>query len=264
MALSSRAPAAGRGPTDPTRKTAFVAGVLYLLTFASSIAAVILVAPAVSNPDYILGAGSDGMVRLGAFFDLVNALTLIGTGVALYSVTKRHHEGLALGFVATRMFEGAVLSVGVMAVLSIAVLRQGAPMGGDSATLVTAGEALATVQYWSFYIGTGMAALNASMLATVMYRSRLVPRVIPALGLIGVVTFGSWTYAHVLGITEPGSAWATLGVAPIFVWELALGLWMTFKGFRAPAVAALGFDVSDGGSSNVVPQGVAATKAGVA
>jgi hypothetical protein len=77
------------------------------------------------------------------------------------------------------------------------------------------------------------------MLATVMYRSRLVPRAIPALGLIGVVTFGSWVVGYILGVTEAGTAWHAIGVAPIFIWELALGLWMTFKGFRASAVAEL-------------------------
>ena len=88
---------------DPTRKTALVAGILYLLTFLSSIPAVFLLDPALTNPEYIIGAGPDGMVRLGALLDLVNCFTAIGTGFALYSVIKRHHEGFALGFVGSRL-----------------------------------------------------------------------------------------------------------------------------------------------------------------
>ena len=223
------------GRSDPSRKTAFVAGVLYLVTFASSIPAVFLLGPALNDPSYITGAGPEGTVRFGAFLDLVNALAVIGTAVALFSVTKRHHEGFALGFVTTRMFEAAVLTVGVMAMLSIVILRQNAAAASDSGSLTTVGQSLVAVRYWSFYIGTGMAAANELMLATVMYRSRLVPRAIPALGLIGVVTFGSWVYAQILGFSEPGSVWHTAGVAPIFIWELSLGLWMTVKGFNRSA-----------------------------
>lgn len=226
------------GPSDPTRRTALVAGVLYLVTFISSIPAVFLLDPALTNPAYILGDGPDGMVRLGAFLDLVNILALIGTAVALFSVVKRQHEGFALGFVTTRMFEAAVLAVGVLTMLSIVTMR-GTGGSGDEASLVTVGESLVAIRDWSFIVGTGMAAANALMLGTLMYRSRLVPRAIPTLGLIGVVTFGSWVVANILGVTETGTPWHTIGVAPIFFWELILGLWMAIKGFGAPAVAAL-------------------------
>jgi hypothetical protein len=68
-----------------------------------------------------------------------------------------------------------------------------------------------------------------------MYKSRLVPRAIPVLGLIGAPLFTSWLIGYVMGVTEPGTAWHGLGVAPIFIWELSIGLWMTFKGFRKDA-----------------------------
>jgi len=175
MASITPPAAAARRAGDPTRRTALVAGILYVLTFAASIPAVFLLGPAIDNPEYIIGAGSEGTVRFGAFLDLVTALTGIGTAVALFSVVKRYHEGFALGFVTTRLFEGSVLAVGVMAMLSIVVLRQNGTTGGDPGALIAVGESLVTVRYWSFYIGTGMAALNAAMLATVLYRSRLVP-----------------------------------------------------------------------------------------
>lgn len=236
MAASTSAIATRGGPLDPTRRTAFVAGVLYLITFLSSIPAVFALGPALTNPDYILGAGAEGSVRLGAFLDLVNVLALIGTAVALFSVVKRQHEGFALGFVTTRMLEAAILSVGILAILSMVTLRG---TGTDDAAMVAIGQSLVAIRDWSFVIGTGMAAANALMLGTLMYRSRLVPRAIPALGLIGVATFGSSVIGSILGVAEAGGLWQSIGVAPIFVWELALGLWMAFKGFRAPAVAAL-------------------------
>jgi hypothetical protein len=260
MAASISATASHGGPSDPTRRTAFVAGVLYLITFLSSIPAVFLLDPALTNPEYILGSGAEGSVRLGAFLDLVNVLALIGTAVALFSVVKRQHEGFALGFVTTRMLEAAVLSVGILTMLSIVTLRG---TGTDDAAMVTVGQSLVAVRDWSFIIGTGMAAANALMLGTLMYRSRLVPRAIPTLGLIGVATFGSSVIASMLGVAEAGSLWQSIGVAPIFVWELALGLWMAFKGFRAPAVVAL-YGASEPLDRTVVAIAAASAKAGVA
>lgn len=258
--MTAPSSAAHGGPSDPTRRTALVAGVLYLLTFISSIPAVFLLDPALTNPEYILGTVPEGTVRLGAFLDLVNVLALIGTAVALFSVVKRQHEGFALGFVTTRMLEAAVLSVGILTMLSIVTLRG---TGTDDAAMVTVGQSLVAIRDWSFIIGTGMAAANALMLGTLMYRSRLVPRAIPTLGLIGVVTFGSWVIGTILGVTGTGTPWQSIGVAPIFFWELVLGLWMTFIGFRAPAVATL-YGTTEPLDGDVVAVAGAPAKAGAA
>ena len=216
------------------RRSAFVAGVLYLITFLSSIPAVLLLDPAITNPDYILGAGPDGQVRLGALLDIVNAVACIGTAIALYSVVRRQHEGSAIGFVATRTLEAAVLMVGTVSILALVTLREAAP-AADASSLVVAGQSLVAVRDWSFALGTAVPALNALLLGTLMYRSRLVPRAIPILGLVGAPLFASWVIGYVLGMTQDGTAWHAIGVAPIFIWELSLGLWMTLKGFRKDA-----------------------------
>jgi hypothetical protein len=253
---------------DPTRRTALVAGILYLITFVSSIPAVFLLGPALTNPDYITGGGPDGLVRLGALLDLVNCFTAVGTAVALYSVIKRQHEGFALGFVAMRLTEAAILFVATLAILSVVTLRETGAAGADPASLVAVGQSLVAVRDWSFVIGTGVPALNALILATVLYRSRLVPRPIPALGLIGMVTFGSWVIGYILGVAEAGSAWHTLGVAPIFLWELALGLWMAIKGFNrsAPIVVAMAAEAGTSGPAHgpALATSAAAAKAGAA
>jgi peptidoglycan/LPS O-acetylase OafA/YrhL len=75
-----------------------------------------------------------------------------------------------------------------------------------------------------------MPALNALMLGTLMYRSRLVPRVIPAAGLIGAPLLISSAILAIFGITI--TIWSLIAVIPIFFWELALGVWMVIKGFN--------------------------------
>ncbi len=225
---------------DPTRKTALVAGILYLLTYVSSIPAALLLGSTLSDPNYILGAGADGQIRLAALLDIVNGVTAIGTAVALYSIVKRQHEGLAIGFVAARVFEAAILFIGIVSVVSIAALRETAATASDPAALAAAGTTLVSQYKVAFVLGTGIPALNAFLLGSLLFRSRLVPRAISALGLIGAVSFSSWIVGYVLGVTEPGTPWHGIGVAPIFFWELFVGLWMTFKGFNrsAPIVMA--------------------------
>src|SRR5215210_5593258 len=211
------------------RKAALVAGVLYLVTFISSIPAALLLGPAQTDPASTLSAIPVGQVRLAAVLELVNALACIGTAVAVFSVVKREHEGLALGFVATRMFEGATLVGGIVALLTLATLRE-AGAASDGVT-----SALVAVRYWTILIGPGMAAFNALMFGTLLFRSRLVPRAIPALGILGSPLLIAFVAGTMLGITGPGTIWQGIAVAPFFVWELIVGLWMTFKGFRTSA-----------------------------
>jgi hypothetical protein len=217
------------------RRTALVAGILYLLTFAASIPAVFLMGPVLTNPDYILSAGADRQVILGAFLDIITALAGIGTAVALFSVVKRQHEGLALGFVGSRSFEAAMLAVGAVSVLAVVTLRQPGATGAEATSLLITGQALVAVKDWTFMIGPGMAGLNALLLGTLLYRSGLVPRLIPTLGLIGAPLFLSAQLATMFGFNETATIWSGIGLAPIFIWELSLGLWMTFKGFRNDA-----------------------------
>jgi hypothetical protein len=192
---------------DSVRKTALVAGILYLLTYASSIPAALLLGGALSDPNYILGAGGDGQIRLAALFDIVNGVTAIGSAVALYSVVKRQHEGLAIGFVASRVFEAAILFIGIVSVVSIAGLRETAATASDPAALAAAGTTLVSQYKVAFVLGTGIPALNAFLLGSLLFRSGLVPRAIPALGLVGAVSFGVWNVGYVLGVTAPGGSW---------------------------------------------------------
>ena len=256
-----------RASTDPTRKTALVAGILYLLTYASSIPAALLLSNTLADPSYILGAGADGQIRLAALFDIVNGLTAIGTAVALYSVVKRQHEGLAIGFVASRLFEAAILFIGVVSVVSIAALRETAATATDPAALAAAGTTLVSQYKVAFVLGTAIPALNAFLLGSLLFRARLVPRAIPALGLIGAVSFGVWNIGYVLGVTEPGTPWHGISVAPIFFWELFAGLWMTFKGFNrtAPIVMAMSDEAAAEPTTTAIRQRATSTaKAGAA
>jgi hypothetical protein len=230
-----------------TRRLALASGVFYLLTFAFSIPAFFLYEPVLTDPGYIVGdGGADTRIILGAVLEMLTLLAGIGTAVAVYPIVRRQSEAASLGFVATRSYEAAVMIVGVLALVSIVSLRQaGTADGTDDASMIAVGQALVTVRDQTALFGPGFVpALNALCFGYVLFRSRLVPRVIPALGLIGAPLLMASTLATIFGVQGEGSIFGAIAVAPIFFWELTIGLWMTFKGFSAPALAALGFDTS--------------------
>ena len=178
-------PTTNRNPMSPLRKTALAAGLLYLATFIFSIPALAFYDGVLNNPDFVNGAGNSTGVLWGAIFEVITALTGIGTAVVLYRVLRRHGPSGAIGFVASRTLEAAMIFVGVVSVLGVYTLRQDFA-GTDTAGLTTTAHSLIAIKDWTFLLGPGvMPAINALCFATVLYRSRMVPRIIPTIGLIG-------------------------------------------------------------------------------
>jgi hypothetical protein len=246
------------------RKTALVGGILYLVTFIGSIPAALLVLPA-TDPGYVTSTGADQQVTVGLVLELVNVFALIGCGVAFFSVIRRDHEGLAVGYLATRIFEGVTITVGVLGLLALVTLRQEGAASGDATSFVPVSSALVAVRQWAMTIGPNMAAFNALMLGTALYRARLVPRAIPALGIIGAPILITYVAGTILGITGPGTIFQGIAVAPFFIWELVLGLWLTFKGFNENSRIGLAERARLAEQSSVVPsKSAVAAKAGAA
>ena len=234
---------AGPTPIDG-RNNARAAGIFYLLTFAASIPALLLLDPILSNPGYIVSAGNDTRVLWACFLDFVNALAGIGSAVAVFPIVKRVNESMALGFVMSRMVEAAVIMIGVVALLTVVLLRQdlGGSATADASALTTVGQALVTVRDWTFLFGPGfMACVNALLFGTLMYRSGLVPRIIPMMGLIGAPLLLTANMLTFFGHNTQTGAWSMLATLPIAAWELSVGFYLTFKGFRrTPFTAAAG------------------------
>ena len=244
MASTARAPAANppaKGiPMSSTRKTALVAGIFYLITFIS-IPTLALYGPVKNHRDWILGSGGHTAVLVGGFLEVIVALAGIGTAVTLYPVVKRQNEGVALGFVAARVLEAAMLFTGVISLLSLVTLRHdlGGAAGANAAALVTTGAAHVAVYNWTFLLGQSlMPGINALLLGSLLYRSRLVPRIIPVLGLIGAPLLIGAVMAALLAGSVPAPAVASLAALPVAAWELSLGVWLVVKGFKPSPITA--------------------------
>ena len=222
---------------DTTRKLALAAGVLYLVTFVASIPTLGLKAPLVDHADWILGNGSGNRVIFAGLLDFVCGVAGIGTAVALYPIVRRYTRTSAIGFVTTRSLEAAILVVGAISLLSVVTLRSHV-VGADSASLMATSRALVAQHDWSFRFGPGlMPAFNALFLATAMYRFRLVPRIIPLVGLVGAPLLVASTVVTMFGGPSQTSSTAMLAALPIATWELSVGVYMIVKGVKRPVEA---------------------------
>ena len=219
---------------DPLRRTAFVVGLLFIITFVVSIpAALVLYTPVLDHTDYIVGAGSDRRIALGAFLEMILIVANIGTAVVLFPILRRQNEVLAVGYVAARIVESTFILVGILSLLTVVSLRQEGA-GRDPGSLMAVSRALVAMHDWTFLLGPGwvVGVGNGLLLGYLMYRSGLVPRGMAILGLIGGPLIIASGTAILFGVFEAGSVWQGIATIPEFLWEAALGLYLTFRGFR--------------------------------
>ena len=214
------------------QKRARIFGVLFILTFITSIPALALYQPVLDDPAaYIAGGGKDGQIHLGVLLELLLIIANVGTAVVLYPIVRRQNALLSLGYVAARLMECVFIAAGILFVLGVVSLRNDDPEASALAV------SLAALKDWTFLLGPGFIVGwgNGLILAYLMYSSRLVPRGMTWLGLIGgplVILSGSLV---LFGVINQGGPVQGLATIPEFLWELSLGVYCAAKGFRSDA-----------------------------
>jgi hypothetical protein len=208
-----------------SRKTSLTAGILYLLTFISI--PTLSLYHEIHQPNFVLGSAPSTDVVLGGMLELVMALACIGTALAFYPVLKKQNEMLALGFVAARILEATLIFAGVASLLTVLNLRSlGAEAQVVSRGLVIFYDRLFLISQ-SF-----IPAVNGLLLGTLLYQTRLVPRILPIIGIIGAFTLVAGDVAVLYGIIDQHAPIAGLSAVPIALWEFSLGIYLVFKGFK--------------------------------
>jgi hypothetical protein len=217
-----------------SRRISLVAGLLYLLTFVS-IPTLALYGP-VHDPNYIVGPGPDTAVVVGGLLETIVALAGIGTAVVLFPLLKKQEESAALGLVASRVLEAGTMFVGVAFLLSVVTLRQA---GAGAAASVTS-QALVSLYDRIFLLGQSfLPAINDLLLGFLLFRSRLVPRLLALIGIIGAPLLVASYLAVLFGLLGQRDPLAAVAAIPVALFEFSLGIWLTAKGFNRSAVTAL-------------------------
>ena len=212
-------------------------GVLFIITFITSISALALFQSVLDDPAaYIAGGGKDNQIYLGAFLEFLLVLANVGSAVVLYPIARRQNEALAIGYVAARIIESVFIAAGISLVLGVVSLRQDSPDAADLAV------SLAALKDWTFLLGPGMVVPfgNGLILGYLMYKSGLVPRRMAWLGLIGGPLLLFSSIGTLFDWWDAGTTVPALLVIPEFLWELSLGIYAAVWGFRrdAPILSA--------------------------
>ena len=181
-------------------------------------------------------------IFLGAFLEIILAISGIGTGVALFPLLKWENEGLALGYVTCRVIKSAIIVAGIIALLSVVTLRHefATEAGGDAAAFVIAGRSLVAFHNWTFLLGPGVApGVNDMLLGYLLYRTGLLPRAVGLLGMVGGPVLLASSTANLFGLFEQISVWSAIATIPVFVFEATVGIWLTVKGFNSAPIIAV-------------------------
>ncbi|PKL77999.1 MAG: DUF4386 domain-containing protein [Ignavibacteriae bacterium HGW-Ignavibacteriae-4] len=215
------------GETILPHKTAFWTGFFYILTFVS-IPTLFLYQP-IHEPDYLLSNANDNIIVFGGVLEIIVALCGIISSIILYSVLKKQNETLALGLVAARILEAATIFVGVSFILGVVTLhQQGA---GESA--LTTSHALVALYDRIFVLGQGfMPAIDDILLGVLLYQSRLVPRWLSVIGIVGAFPLFVGYFALMFGFIERSSPLTGSSAIMVAFFEFTLGIYLLVKGIR--------------------------------
>lgn len=209
------------------RKTSLIAGILYLITFVSI--PTISLYSSVHDQNYLLNGGPDTATIIGGILEIIVALASVGSAIALFPVLKKQNESFALGLVASRILEASTMFVGVAFILSVVTLKR-AGAGADS---MAVSHALVALYDRIFLLGQSfMPAINDLLLGILLYQSRLVPRFLSLIGIIGSVPLIAGYFAVMFGFIGQHDALSGLAALLVALFEFSLGIYLVLKGFH--------------------------------
>jgi hypothetical protein len=225
------------------RRTARIAGVLWIVATLADLVGVALIG-SINAPNYLTSvAANANQLAAGVLVFLIGAFAAATIAIALYPVLKRYNEGLALGAVGLRLVEGMTYIISALFILSLLSLSQQftAASAPDMAYFSNQGALLLAQYHWiSFALSPLVFSLGALLYYIVFYQSRLVPRWLSGWGLLGAALCAVSSVLTMFSVIGPFSVYQVLINLPIAFQEMAIAVWLIFKGFSSPAPVSMG------------------------
>ena len=236
-----------RGPTRTEQRTARIMGAWFLGTFVFSVPAFFFYDPLLNHASYVTGSDHDTRVAFGALLEILLAISGIATAVVIFPIVKRVNESVALGYIASRTVESILILIGVLSLMSVLALRQDFGHAGDSGPLVDVARGLLAVHSQTALLGPQFCAGlgNGILLGYLLWRSRLLPRPMVMIGLVGGPLALIAGVGVLLGAWDITSGLPVALTAPEAIWEFSLSVWLLAMGFR-PSPILTGAPVSPG------------------
>lgn len=221
-------------------KTPKVTGTLFILAAVSSVLGLLCYGPILNHANYLTnGSEHAGQIILGALMELILVASAVGTAVTMYPFLKKYNESIALGHVCFRLLEAVVITVGIVGMLSLVTLSRQYVSAGtpDPASYEAAGTLFLAVHDWTFMLGPNfLLGINTMLYSYIFYKSGLVPRFIPILGMTGAVLVFSASLFEMFGVFSQLSVWGGLLSLPVAANEMILAVWLIVKGFNKAAL----------------------------
>ncbi|MEH7116656.1 DUF4386 domain-containing protein [Neobacillus vireti] len=228
---------------NSNKKAAKIVGALFIMAAVTAIIGLILYEPILTTRDYLVqGSEHANQVIFGAVMELILVVSAIGTATTMYPFLKKYNETLALWHVCFRFLEAIIITIGIISVLSLLTLSREFVAAGDSdiASFQASGILLKAVHDWTFLLGPNlMLGINTMMYSYIFYKSKLVPRFIPILGITGATLILVAALLEMFGIIQQVSVWGGMMAVPVAANEMILAVWLIAKGFNEPALRSL-------------------------
>lgn len=224
-----------RPTTASTRRTAALVGLLFLAATVAFIFANTFTTGVLSRPDFLIGASADTTALATGALLLAGQFGVVGIAVLLFPLLKRHGESLALAHVGFRVAELAASLFYLAVPLLVIELGAGLRDGTVDASAATGLGALLQAQHSVAILLIYLVTTAAGMcMATLLYRSRLIPRWIAVLGVIGYPALLAGCALDVFDVVDVTQGIGLIALVPGGVFELILPIWLLAKGFTFP------------------------------
>ena len=228
---------------NTNKKAAKIVGVFFLLAAVTAIVGLKLYDPILKGPDYLItGSENANKVVLGALMELILVVSAVGTATTMFPILRKYNETIALWHVCFRFLEAIIITVGVISVLSLLTLSRefvaaGAP---DTSSFQASGIVLKAIHDWTFMLGPlFMLGINTMMYSYIFYKSKLVPRFIPILGMTGATCVFICALLVMFGVIQQVSVWGGILALPVAANEMILAVWLIVKGFNESALVSM-------------------------
>ncbi|WML48422.1 DUF4386 domain-containing protein [Neobacillus sp. PS3-34] len=228
---------------NSNKKAAKIVGALFILAAVTAVIGLNLYNPILKGPDYMIkGSEHANQVITGALMELILVVSAVGTATIMFPFLRKYNETIALLHVCFRFLEAIIITVGVISVLSLLTLsREFAAVGAlDVASYQASGILLKAVHDWTFLLGPNfMLGINTMMYSYIFYKSKLVPRFIPILGMTGAALVFMASLLEMFGVIQQVSFWGAMLSLPVAANEMILAVWLIVKGFNESALGSM-------------------------
>jgi cyanate permease len=213
------------------KRTARIAGCLFLLALLANLVGSELLDSIVIAPDYLRETyPHKTSVIVGMLMEILSAAAVVGIAVVLYPVLKFYNRTIALAYLGFRLIEPAITIVIILASLSILTLSQQYILAGagDVADYALLGTLFQATRDWALMIYIMIFCTGAVLFYGLLYRTRLVPRLLSVWGLVGAAILFGGAIVDMLFYDIPVEAYgAVMGLNEVF-----FPIWLIVKGFN--------------------------------